>query len=492
MAHYIGIDLGTTFSAVSHLDEMGRPSIMHFSNGSNTVRSTVTFMSDGSSVVGDPVGIDCTAERFKREMGTEWTFDGNGKSYNPTDLSTFVLKKIHDEVNTNLGQIAEAVVTIPANFANDAREATMNAAKAAGINVKFIINEPTAAALYFASQQTGSVGGIYAIYDLGGGTFDISIIKLAGEDVEVLATEGVHKLGGRDFDDKLTELVKKKYKEASGGDLESEDFTPEDAENMKRSLSQRDSVSKRIVRTNIEITRKEFEESISSLIAQTEMLCESVLDEANISLSEVQEVILVGGSTRMPVVSESVKRVFGKEAIKFGNPDEVVALGASLYAAFKSDRTHMNKLQKDAVEQIKVSDITSKAYGTSVLATNPATGQKEMVNSIVIPKGHKIPCSITQPNYTVADNQQVVNIDINESNAEERDLNFVTKVWEGQLNLPAGRPANQQIDVTFSYTVNQTVQAEFLDVASGNKEVVEIELAANTKPTVDMNKFTVE
>lgn len=496
MAGYVGIDLGTTFSAVARLDEMGRSSIVHFSDGSNTLPSIIGFKGPNDIETGVSKALDdpgeVVAHRFKREMGTSWTFNAHGKDFTPTDLSAFVLKKIKQEVDDACGGILEAVVTVPANFANEARDATMKAAEIAGINVKYIINEPTAAALYFASEQKGNAGGIYAIYDLGGGTFDISIIKLSGNDVEVLATEGIHQLGGRDFDDVLTKLVNKIYKEMTGDDLEPEDFTPNDAEDLKKSLTDRESIKVRINRNNIEVSRSEFEEGISAQIAQTEMLCESVLDEADLNASDIEEIILVGGSSRMPIIAKSVHKVFGKEAKKFGNPDEIVALGAAIYAAYKSDKSGMNQVQLQAVNNIKVAEVTSKYFGTSALSTNANTGQIEMVNSIIINKGQKIPCSVTEKYYTVKDNQIKLNLDITECNAPETDLNFVNIIWNGELELPPNRPEGQEIQITFSYDENQVVHAKFLDVESGYSHEVDVQMKSDEKPSIDIQQFMVE
>jgi len=496
MSAYIGIDLGTTFSAVARLDEMGRAAIVHFSDGSNILPSIVSFKTANDIETGILKALDdpgeVVAHRFKREMGTDWLFDAHGKPFSATDLSAFVLKKIKQEVDKACGGIVEAVVTVPANFANDARDATMKAAQMAGINVKYIINEPTAAALFFAAEQKGDAGGTYAIYDLGGGTFDMSIIKLTGEDVEVLATDGIHKLGGRDFDDALTTLVSKKFKAATGEELEFEDFTPNDAEDLKKSLTDREVAKVRINRTNIEVTRGEFEEVISSSIAQAEMLCESVMDEADVAPAEIRDIILVGGSSRMPIISKSIERVFGKEPKRFGNPDEVVALGAALYAAYKSDKSGMNQVQLDAVNSINVSEVTNKYFGTSALTHNATTGQMVLANSIIINKGQKIPCSVTQEYSTVSDDQRKMELDITESNAPETDLNFVNIVWRGELDLPPDRPRGQKIEITYSYDENQVVHAKFLDVESGNFHEVDIQAGADAKDAIDINEFLVE
>jgi len=500
MGLYVGIDLGTTYSAVAKLDEVGKPLIMVNSYGSNITPSVIAIESNGNILVGEDAqrslgDIDARiAYRFKRKMGTEWVFDAPRQKFTPTDLSAFVLRKLRDDVVEGEGgeSIIEAVVTVPANFANEAREATLAAAKAAGINIKYIINEPTAAALYFASQNSG-VGGIYAIYDLGGGTFDISIIKIDGEDVEVLSTDGVHELGGRDFDDALIELVKEKY-EKSHGSIADEEFSLEfgmnQAEETKKSLSSRESKKLRVLGKNLEVSRHEFEEKISKWIAQAEMLCESAIDEAGVTVSEIKDVILVGGSSRMPIVASSVKRVFKKEPRKFANPDEAVALGAALYAAYKSDGSGLNRAQKKAVESIDISEITSKYFGTPAVVSSK--GSEEVQNTIIIERGEKIPCSRTKTYYTRSANQTAVSLRITESQAPETDMNFVKVLWQGELQLPSGRPAQQPIEVSYNYDANQIIHAVFKDVESGKSEEIKIDLGASSNASIDIDSFTVE
>ncbi len=395
MASLVGIDLGTTFSAVARLDEVGRPVIVHNSEGANITPSVVAFTGPEETLVGEEArrGLDLdrnTFGRFKRAMGSSETYQSDWNQHTPVSLSSLLLRKLKKEAEASIGPILEAVVTIPANFANEAREATLTAARNAGLNVKFIINEPTAAALYFAHHSGTTLAGIYAIYDLGGGTFDVTLVRVAGDDIEVLATEGVSKLGGDDFDQKLQDLVVRKYREKVGGELEAGDYSRNDAEEDKKSLSRRQKVTVRASgsagRATIEVTRGEFEEAISTLIAQTEMLCETVLDDAGVSPSDVSAVILAGGSTRLPIVRESVERLFAKPPTSFANPDEVVALGAALYAAVKTDQANLNAIQRRETEKVSIQEITSKYFGTISLGYNQSKDQNEMQNTILIKK----------------------------------------------------------------------------------------------------------
>jgi molecular chaperone DnaK len=502
MANYVGIDLGTTFSAVATLDETGRPVIVHNQEGANITPSVVSFLGPNQVEVGESarrvLGQDPnTLGRFKRSMGTSKTFLVEDVEHTATALSALVLKKLNEDTIASIQSIEEAVVTIPANFANEAREETMEAAKLAGLNVKYIINEPTAAALYYAFKKGEELLGNYAVYDLGGGTFDISIIHVANQDVEVLSTNGVSKLGGDDFDEALRNLICKRFKEKTGKNLSKEDFTKNQAEEEKKALSKRDrsivNVSCPSGRANIKITRNEFEESISSLIAQTEMLCESAMDEAEVSPSDLQGVFLVGGSTRIPCVRESILRIFKKEPISTANVDEVVALGAALYAAYKSDRAKLTPIQKSSVGKIKVSEITSKCFGVISVAVDEARETNKLSNSVLIIKGNKIPTSVTESFFTRYDDQVCVECQVTESSAPESDPRFVKIIWNGELELPEGRSSGQKIEVTFSYDENQIMQCSFLDVESGRKKDVNLNMAAGSSAGDDnIEKFVVE
>jgi molecular chaperone DnaK len=498
MAAFVGIDLGTTYSAVAMIDETGRPTIVHNSDGQNLTPSCVTE-ADGRVEVGEFARRTWgnvpgqAAARFKRDMGTTVKHRMNGRDFTPTELSTFVLKKLIKDVTPVIGPIGEAVVTIPANFSNEARDATMAAAKAAGLNTKYIINEPTAAALYYAFKSGEDLSGVYAVYDLGGGTFDISIIRVDGHDVEVLATNGVAKLGGDDFDETLRGIVAKKYKTATGLDLEPDDFTKNNAEEEKKSLSQRKRVTIKVARQLIDITREEFEEAISAKVTQAEMLCESTIDEAGISPSDIRSVLLAGGSTRIPLVRESIKRVFNQEPTSSVNVDEVVALGAALYAAYKSDRSQLSPAQKDAVQKIKVAESTSKCFGTLSVSYDEKRSQEQLVNSVLIRKGEKIPCSVTESFFTRHDGQEFVSCRLTESTAPETDPRFVKVIWEGRLELPPGRPKGQEIKVTYAYDENQMMKCSFVDVATGRTTTVNLSMAsASAVDSEEIDKFLVE
>jgi len=496
MGAFIGIDLGTTYSAVSYIDDTGRSKIIHNSDGENVTPSCIDF-SGGTAEVGEEarksLGMsDTVAARFKRDMGTSKTYKIDGQEYTPTDCSAIVLKKLVQDAQKQIGAIGEAVVTIPANCGNEARDATLAAAKVAGLDVKYIVNEPTAAALYYAHQNGDGLHGHYAVYDLGGGTFDVSILKVNGQDVDVVTSDGVKRLGGDDFDTILQKIVQDKYLKETGEKLDEEDFTKTNAEDEKKSLSKRDSIKVRVMRTNIKITRDEFEQAISSMIAQAEMLCESAIHEAGLTLSDIQDVFLVGGSTRMPVVQESVRRAFGKDPVSSVNVDEVVALGASLYSAYKGDHSKLSPVQQNSIQKIKVSESTTKCFGTIALFEKSRGEWKEQV-SILIRKNEKIPCSVTKSYFTTHDNQESVKFVITESVAAETDPKFVNILWEDKLILPSGRPEGQELKVTYSYDENQTIHATFIDVGTGKEMKTSLSSVGNNSDTGNkIDKFIVE
>ena len=498
MSAVIGIDLGTSYSAVAAIDDTGRPKIIPNKDDNALTPSCVVEASEGVMEVGEFArrqwgnAPETAAARFKRDMGTSVKYEISGKLFTPTQLSTFILKRLVADASVRIGPIKEAVITIPANFAHEAREATLAAANAAGLNVRHIINEPTAAALYYAYKYGQELDGVFAVYDLGGGTFDISIIRVTGQNVEVIASNGIAKLGGDDFDSALQRLVQKKFKLQTGNDLPLDEFTKNAAEEQKKSLSARKQVTFRTGRQLIDVSRPEFEEAISSLVTQTEMLCEATLDEAKISPADVKAVLLAGGSTRIPIIQESIERVFRQAASTTENVDEVVALGAALYSAYKTDRSSLSAAQRSAVARMHVSETTSKCFGTLTVGFDTARKERAMKNCILIKKGDKIPCSVTESFYTIHEGQTAVGCEVTECTAPEVDPRFVKVVWRGTLELPPGRPENQEIKVTFSYDENQVMKCSFVDVNTGRKSEVDLSMSSsNAAQKSEIDRFLV-
>lgn len=477
MGNIVGIDLGTTYSALAKYDDTGRPEIIDNKEGKNVTPSVVEFTSESSYIVGDEaknqIGTmdENIAHEVKRVMGSsdvEYSFFG--KTHTPTSISALILKKLKEDFERSIGKIDSAVVTVPANFSNDAREATQAAADLAGLKVDYIINEPTAAALAFAFQSGKDLSGTFVIYDFGGGTFDCTVAKISGQDIEIVTSEGVSKLGGKDFDNEITKMVSAKYKAQTGKDLDPQDFTSTSAEDLKKRLSSRDQATARILGEVITITREEFDASITNLVTQAELAVESALANAEIKPSAITEVILVGGSTRVPAIAKSIKKIFGKEPELFGNPDESVALGAAIYAAHKSDPMHLNQLQKLAISKLSFVEAAPAYFGTIVL-----NSEGESINATIIPKDHKIPCTVSDTFYTVVDDQCVVNCTVTQSAIKETDPEFVNVIFKGELEMDGeGRPAGQELIFTYSYTEDGKMRAMFTDKGTGSSMDIDL------------------
>ena len=496
MTSYLGIDLGTTFSAIATIDETGRPKILT-NNGKSTTPSCVMIDND-QLIVGEVPekrlgisGYDVGA-RFKRNMGEDTLIRLGAREFTPTDLSAAVLSNLKRAAENSVGEIAEAVITIPANFMQEAREATMLAAQKAGLTVKYIINEPTAAALYYAFQGGDRLSGNYIVYDLGGGTFDVSVVKINGQNIDVIATEGVSKLGGDDFDKALIALIKRKFKDEYGVEISDEEIPLVNAVKLKHDLSHKMRVRFMSDDELIEITREDFEGAISSLISQTELLCEAVLEEADLGISDISQVLLAGGSTRMPCVIESIERVFGQKPVVSENVDEVVALGAALYAATKGDGAYLTPAQSNSVQKLKVSEISTFYFGTIAVSYNKARDTEELQNSVIINKGEKLPCARTEIFSTVSDGQTGLNCQVTKSGSPESDPRFVSIVWQGELELPAGRPKGQKVEITYEFDENGMMKCSFSDVASGRSQKIELDQVTAESTASNIDKFLVD
>jgi molecular chaperone DnaK len=496
----IGIDLGTTNSLVAQLDNLGRPQIVHNSDGSNLTPSVVCIDSANRVIVGQEAKSNIGFEKnvftaFKRKMGSKETYECNGKSLSPTDLSTFILKKLKQDYEQVVGAADSVVITVPANFRNEAREATLAAAREAGLSTDMLLNEPTAAALCYAQHLGRSLDGTYVVYDLGGGTLDVSVIKAKGHDIEVLSSHGLQELGGIDFDKRIWDLVGKKFKDRFQRDFtDAYNFTMLDAEDVKRALS---TVSEKKIKlmgpdippTVLSVSRLEFEEAISSLIAQTEMLCETALAEAKTTPGQITDIFLAGGSSRVPMVRRMLSQFFRKEPLLIGNPDEAIALGAAIYAGYKTDTENLNPLQKSAVAGMKFQEIAPHYFGTIFYSSEAG----RLMNSIIINKNEKIPCFKTESFYTISENQTEVECRITQSPQPEKDPRFVRILWTGSLALPPNRPANQEIQITYSYSENGTMHAIFKDVATG--KITEVDIAGQSEggaTSINIDDFIVE
>lgn len=484
MASIIGIDLGTTNSVIAYLDESGEPRVHKvIMEGDSIVPSAVR-------IEGDQVIVGREAIRLKDQGMEVWTgFKrdiGTGKVYGTTDsmeitpesLSTFVLKKlVSDFANDHTDPIVNTVITYPANFTDESREATLSAGKLADLPVELCINEPTAAALYFAVHENIPMGK-YAVYDFGGGTWDISVIEIHSATVEeggvsVIDSDGIAQCGGSDFDMALRELVESKFRDQT--DIEIDYGFPIHWEELKKSLSissERNQVVRGVdgVPVTLTVTRAEFEKSISHLLAQTELICQSMFEKH----PDIVDVLLVGGSGRVPAVRESVAKVFGKQPLTLGNPDEVVALGAAVYSGLKTDSKNLNSAQAQLLSNVKFNEITNHDFGLLTFGHNPSKGQDEDRISYIIDRGSSIPCSKTKPFYTISDNQPGVDLKMYQSKNAETNKRYAQLVGETELGIPPGLPRGEQIDVTFSFDEGGMMHCDFVHTKSGSKEKISI------------------
>ena len=499
MANYVGIDLGTTYSAAAYIDATGRPTIIRNEDGDNITPSCVLRTGPESVEVGEQArrayGFgqgEPVAARFKRDMGKPPPYERDYANFSPTEASALVLKRLKEMAETQIGQIEEAVVTVPANFDNEAREQTLAAAELAGLNVAHVINEPTAAAMYYGFT-TGCLSGKYAVYDLGGGTFDVSIVQVENQDIKVLTSQGVQQLGGDDFDKAIMHLVQKKYQEEAGEPLSPDDFTMNDAEEVKRSLSRRERSIKPVNGRGIEVSRQEFEESISSLVLQTKMLCKGCLRELDLKPNDISGVLLVGGSTRVPSVFAAVKSVFKQEPLRTLNPDEAVALGAALYAIYKSDGAKISSAQKQSMSKLKLTEAARTNLGTICIGWNIAREEYELQNTVLIRRNSPLPVSETQVFYTVTEGQEALSCKVTSAASENESVDFVKILSEVELELPPNLPADEQIHICFDWREDNIVKATFKHPGSNRSVSLDLTMQKQDSNDIgDIERFTVE
>ena len=478
-ANIIGIDLGTTTTLVARFNEAGKPEITNNVDGNPITPSVIQVEDSGAVVIGSEAkkflgtGTPGVFAEFKREMGTDKSWPAGGRNVTPIELSALLLKKVVADYAEQFGQPQSVVITWPANYRNEQREATKEAAQRAGLKVEYFIEEPTAAALYYATDT--NLDGKYLVYDFGGGTFDVTLIEAHGNSIDVLYQDGVQQLGGKDLDNALLKIIGEKFRAKTGDEFDAVDcnFDKLAIESNKHTLSSRPSVSIRLVSAKhgpiaIDVSRDEFEAGISHLVSQAEMACENVLrcgkdDPAqHVKKSDIKEIFMAGGTSRVPAMQASVERLFSKKP-KVKNPDQAIAMGAAIYAAHKASNGTLNVLQARAVADVDVGLIAPHFFGTSVLDEDGSG----MFNDTVITKGTKLPCREERTYFTASDNQTNVSCDVTQSAIEERSPEFVTTIWEGSLNVPSGRPAGQPIKVTYAYDLNGTMQCSFEDVKTG-------------------------
>jgi molecular chaperone DnaK (HSP70)/uncharacterized protein YegL len=413
MATYVGIDLGTTFSVVAYVNKEGRAEAIKNEYG-RAITPSVVYLGPGGPIVGEEAkekqaaGDADVASFFKRSMGDpNYQLVFQGKTYTPVDLSAFVLGKLKQTAETYLGQgISHAVVTVPAYFNNMQREATIRAGEKAGLRVLSIISEPTAAALAFGMRSTQGSQTVM-VYDLGGGTFDVSIVQITKDEQRVLGTGGDHNLGGKDWDDRIFTYLSTRYEEDFGLELVGDDYNAllVQAEETKKSLSTRQSVEVRVQASGktgtYTLTREQFENLTSDLMERTQLLTEQVLEDIHLSWADISQVLLVGGSTRMPMVKAFVERMAGKPPAQTINPDEAVALGAAIQATLEMESLNPQEPKLFLAGRKKSVDVMSHSLG--MIAINDDS--TKYINSIIIRKNQPIPSCETHP-YTLRVNRR--------------------------------------------------------------------------------------
>ena len=479
MSKIIGIYLGTTNSCVAVM-EGGKPVVIANTEGARTTPSVVAFTKTGERLVGEPAkrqavtNAEKTISSIKREMGTDYRKEIDGKKYSPQEISAMILQKLKADAENYLGEkVTEAVITVPAYFNDAQRQATKDAGKIAGLDVKRIINEPTAAALAYGLDNEKEQK--IMVYDLGGGTFDVSIIEIGDGVIEVLSTSGDNRLGGDDFDQKITDYMISEFKKQEGVDLSTDKMAlqrlKEAAEKAKKELSSATTTNINLPfitataegpkHFEMNLTRAKFDELTRDLVDRTTIPVQNALKDAGLTASDLGQVLLVGGSTRIPAVQDKVKALTGKEPSKSLNPDECVAIGASIQGG---------KLAGDAgAGEVLLLDVTPLSLSIETMGG---------IATRLIERNTTIPTKKSQIFSTAADNQTAV--DINVVQGERQFARDNKSLGQFRLDgIPPARRGVPQIEVTFDIDANGIVNVSAKDLGTGKEQHITITAGSN-------------
>ncbi|MBM7786568.1 molecular chaperone DnaK [Tenggerimyces flavus] len=496
--------MGTTFSAVAKVNASGVPEILPNRDGENVTPSVVFFGDDGNALVGTMAARSAVmapqrvCQFVKRSMGDpDWRFRPPAKrnvSWRAEEISALILRRLAEDAGAALGStVRDAVITVPAYFDDGARQATIDAGRIAGLNVRRVLNEPTAAALAYGLSADTSEASIVVVYDLGGGTFDVTAMQLQDGQFRVLATHGDRNLGGYDFDNALMELIDEHLREQHQVSFREDSPFPAQQLRERTELAKRTLTSAQQTRVTlsgsdrtatVDVTRSEFEEATAPLLSRTRDILEIVLADAGLTWGQVSRILLAGGSTRMPMVRAMIESASGCQVDASQNPHEVVALGAAVQAhlidvddagrggmmqrAFSGNQPQLPALLPNGSNPT-VRDVTSHGLGVVVRDTEGRRTSAEILadewpqkNSVIIPANTPIPATSSGMYYTVEDYQSSIRWQVTQG--DDHDLAYVRIVGEASVPVPPGYPKHSAFRCTYAYDANQTIHAEVVDM----------------------------